>query len=182
MHVSLTVCGCPKASLQHSRVCAQQCWEASSLNRNSHLVNFTDALCRHQWTVADNVVQPAGHNLYQNIQHCPRLHNHCPFDHGMTKISQDWKVLWSYCPVFCFFPSTIVLPILMRSSHQLSEINKVANIDAVGSCFQTSNLFCIHSLSTSVMRLWQSGPQLNSSHSLCEAQPRCINFPIVCLL
>lgn len=144
---------------QHSLRCAQQHWEASSLNRNSHLVNFTDAVCRHQWTVADNVVQSAGHNLYENIQCCSRLHNH------------SVQLLF-----FCFSIHHCVayFDAIFIWAERNEWMTWVANTVAVGSFIQTSNLFSIRSLSTSVMRRWQSGPQSSSSHSLCQALPWCI--------
>lgn len=96
---------CPKQNPKHSLCCAQQCWEGSSFNRNSHLVNLSDAAFRHQRTGADNVVQPAGHNLYENIWcHSPLL-DHCPSNHDASR--QYTPGTGKFCALF---PSTIVSP------------------------------------------------------------------------
>lgn len=97
----------PKQNLKHSLCCAQQCWESSSFNRNSHLVNLSDAAFRHQWTGTDNVVQPAGHNLYENIRCYSLLLDHCPSNDDAPQ--QYTPGTGRFCASALFW-STIVSP------------------------------------------------------------------------
>lgn len=148
VHVPVTDCSCPNPKAKAQPV-LRSAVRQSSLNRNSHLVNITDATCGHQWTVADNVVQPAGHNSYENIQCCACLRNHCPSDHGMRTISHCWKVLCCYCSYF--FQTALCYLFWCNLIRWVKWTLWVANIVGTGSLVQTTNsFFCTHSLSSPV--------------------------------
>lgn len=171
---------CPKQNLKHSLCCAQQCWEGSSFNRNSHLVNLSDAAFRHQWTGADNVVQPAGHNLYENIRCRSPLLDHCPSNHDASR--QYTPGTGKFC-ASALFPSTIVSPCYFDAIKKrwVKWMLGEATIDCPF-CHSSGLTSYLCSLSVHPQHEGMVGPvwaPVELLPHIVRALPWCINFSIV---